>query len=171
MKNITINVYPHKYFIKELEESGVDDTNVEKISNCGFIEIIGSEECLKYYLKEDTKHYFKIPHNNVMLLEFDDLEKDLEYDGHIFKAMTMVQAENLVNFVEESINNGIDNFKICCRAGISRSRAVSEFIARIAEERGIEVDYPERGKYANILNAGVLNKLSRVYYKKHKMYE
>ena len=71
------------------------------------------------------------------------------------------------------INNGVTYFRICCRAGMSRSRAFAEFIYRRCLEKNIDVYYSDRNDYTTMLNYGVLRRLEHAYNKKHKldMYE
>jgi hypothetical protein len=151
-----------------MEEMGLNDTNVEK-SNFAFISIIGTEECIKHYIGEDDKHYFK-DHANVLNLELDDCgEYDIMYNGHHFKTMTMEQAERTVSFIEDMVNNGIKTFYIHCKAGYSRSRAVGEFIYRYCKENDIDVEYADRLEYMTHLSDGVLRRLNHAYWKKHKL--
>ena len=159
---LTIDVYPHSFFEEICEKMGLNDSNVED-TNYAFIDIIGTPECLKYYLdEEDTKHWFKENHSNVLNLEFDDVSKDeIKWKGHIFKGISDKQAEELFDFIEKNIDK---NFKICCRAGKSRSQAVGNFIYNFY-----------RGKFEsnNLLphpNMEVYRKLSRCYYKKYGLY-
>ena len=164
---LKIEVLSHYLFEEKCKEDGLNDENVEDKKDKAFIDIIGTEECRKYYLMEEMQHYFN-NFSNVLNLEFDDLSQDVEYDGHIFKAMTMEQAEKTVDFIEKMINDGVIYFRICCRAGYSRSRAVAEFIYRYCVEHHIEVEYTDRNDYSTILNQGVLRRLNNAYWKKHK---
>ena len=164
---LKIEVLSHYLFEEKCKEDGLNDENVEDKKDKAFIDIIGTEECRKYYLMEEMQHYFN-NFSNVLNLEFDDLSQDVEYDGHIFKAMTMEQAEKTVDFIEKMINDGVIYFRICCRAGYSRSRAVAEFIYRYCIEHHIEVEYTDRNDYSTFLNQGVLRRLNNAYWKKHK---
>jgi protein-tyrosine phosphatase len=168
MAKIKIKVLSHYLFDEDMKKMGLTDDNVEN-TNMAFISIIGTPECLTYYLDEgDTKHYFK-DHPNVLNLDFDDIGDDVMYNGHHFKTITMEQAEKTVEFIEKAIEKGVDEIKIHCRAGMSRSRAVAEFIYRYCNENDIEVDYSDRKDYTTMLNYGVLNRLMHAYWKKHKM--
>ena len=159
-------VLPHNSFDEDMRTIGLNDENVES-ANMGFISIIGTRECLEYYLNEGyTRHYFK-DHQNVLNLEFDDLNCDVLYDGHLFKTMTIEQAEKTVDFIERMIENGVDVIEGHCRAGLSRSRAVFEFIYRYCMENGIDVSYEDRDIYVDILNHSVLRLLNHAYMKKH----
>lgn len=167
---LKIEVLSHYLFDDKMRTMNLDDNNVEN-TNIAFISIIGTEECLKYYLNEgNTKHYFK-DHPNVLNLEFDDIGTDVIYNGHHFKTMRMEQAEKTVDFIEKMIEKGIEQFYIHCRAGYSRSRAIGEFIYRYCIENNIEVEYSDRNDYTTFVNQGVLRRLNHAYWKKHKLEE
>ena len=164
-----LEVLSHFNFDDKMKEMGLNDDNVEG-SNMAFISIIGTPECLTYYLDEgDTKHYFK-DHDNVLNLDFDDIRTDVIYDGHHFKTMTMEQAEKVVDFIDKIFDDGNTTYiMIHCRAGMSRSRAFGEFIYRRCREKGVDVDYDDRNDYTTMLNYGVLRRLEHAYNKKHKL--
>ena len=167
---IKIKVYSQFLFDEKMKDMGLNDRNVEE-TNMAFISIIGTRECLEYYLDEGkTKHFFK-NHPNVLNLDFDDISVDVNYNGHIFRAMTMEQAEDAVNFIELVLERGVDEIDIHCRAGYSRSRAVAEFIYRYCKEHDIEVEYEDRNDYTTMLNQGVLRRLNHAYWKKYEMNE
>lgn len=166
-----IEVFSHYLFEEKCKQDGLNDSNVEEKKLCAYIDIIGTKECLEYYLNEgDTKHYFR-EHPNVLNLDFDDIEDDVMYNGHHFKTMRMWQAEKAVEFIENMIKNGVNYFRICCRAGFSRSRAFGEFIYRYCKEHRIELDYEDRDDYTTMLNSGVLRRLNHAYLKKHGLEE
>lgn len=165
---IKIEVLSQHLFDERMKGMNLNDNNVEN-SNMAFISIIGTPECLTYYLDEgNTKHYFK-DHPNVLNLDFDDIEDDVMYNGHHFKTMRMEDAEKAIDFIETNINNGVTKFYIHCRAGYSRSRAFGEFIYRYCKEHGIEVEYDDRNDYTTMLNSGVLRRLNHAYWKKHNL--
>ena len=165
---IKLEVLSHYLFDEKMKEMNLNDENVEN-TNMAFISIIGTPECLKYYLDEEkTKHYFK-DHSNVLNLDFDDIEDDVMYNGHHFKTMTMEQAEKTVDFIETMIEKGVDVIEGHCRAGYSRSRAIFEFIYRYCKEHDIEVEYEDRNDYTTMLNNGVLRRLNHAYWKKHNL--
>jgi len=172
MAKIRITVLSHYLFDEKMKKMGLNDNNIEN-ENKAFISIIGTPECLEYYLDEgDTKHFFK-DHPNVLNLDFDDISDDIIYDGHHFKTMRIGQAEKALQFIEDNINKGVESFDIHCRAGMSRSRAFGEFIYRYCQDHDIDVDYGDRNDYTTILNYGVLGKLNHAYWKKYnlKQYE
>lgn len=163
-----ITVLSHYWFDETMKRMNLNDDNVED-TNMGFISIIGTPECLTYYLDEgNTKHFFK-DHSNVLNLDFDDIENDVMYHGHHFKTMRMEQAERVINFIEKMIEKGVDDIYIHCRAGVSRSRAVGEMIYIYCKENDINVEYADRNDYTTMLNSGVLRKLKHAYWKKNKL--
>ena len=100
-------VLSHYLFDRKMMELGLNDENVDK-SNMAFISIIGTPECLNYYLDEgDTKHYF-IDQDNVLNLEFDDIGDDVMYNGHHFKTINMNQAEQVVDFIEKELKCNVE---------------------------------------------------------------
>ena len=156
-------------FDEQMKDWGLNSQNVENAKDTAFISIIGTKECLEYYLDEgDTKHYFMNNNKNVLNLDFDDVSTDVNYDGHIFKTMSMKQAEQAVDFIEYMVNDGRTTFYIHCRAGMSRSRAFGEFIYRTFG-KDFDIEYEDRNDYTTILNQGVLSRLNHAYWKKHKM--
>ena len=162
-----LKVLSHYLFDEDMKKMGLNDENVEN-TNMAFISIIGTEECIKYWIQEDDKHFFK-DHPNVLNLEFDDITEDVMYNGHHFKTMRIEQAEKVVDFIEKMVNNGIDVIEGHCRAGYSRSRAIFEFIYRYCKEHDIDVEYEDRDDYTTVLNAGVLRRLNHAYWKKNKL--
>jgi len=165
MPNIT--VMPQQVFDNMCQEHKINDENVEKeFKDSAFISIIGTPECLKYYLEEETtKHWFKENHSNVLNVEFDDIPCDeFEWEGHIFKGISMQQADEMYKFITDNIGK---NFYIHCRAGRSRSMAVGKFIRDFYSD-------VYNGKYETLFegcNREVYRKLSRVYYKENEIYK
>ena len=163
-----IRTYSHEDFDIICYKSGINDSNVEEQKDCAFISIIGTEECRKYYLEDETSHWFKEEHPNVLNLEFDDVTKDINWKGHIFKAMTEEQADKVVEFIEA--NKGKE-FRIHCLAGISRSGAVSRFIFDFFNQDKTydESDFEYFNRHIRP-NNHVLTLLKRAYYKKYGMF-
>lgn len=158
-KKKKINVLSHVLFDDKMKELGLNDDNVEK-TNLAFVSIIGTPNCLKYYLDEEgTKHYFK-DHPNVINLDFDDITCDeIEWKGYKIKGFSMEQAQKLFEFIENNIDK---DFYIHCRAGMSRSQAVGAFI------NDFNPDEFESDTLLPHPNKDVYVKLSRCYYKKYK---
>ena len=164
-----IKVLSHFLFDEEMKKIGLNDENVEQ-TDMAFISIIGTPECLKYYLDEGkTKHYFSDGHLNVLNLDFDDIDCYVDYNGHLFKTMSMEQAEATIDFIENMVRMGVGEIKIHCRAGYSRSRAVAEFIYRYCKENDVDVEYDDRNDFSTLLNQGVLRRLNNAYWKKNKI--
>jgi predicted protein tyrosine phosphatase len=116
--------YSHEDFDKTCYENGWNDNNIP--DNVAFISIIGTEECLKYYLKSDEKHWFSKSSDTVLNLEFDDISDYTKcWNSHEFLGLSDIQAESIINFIEK--NKDKDIF-IHCRAGKSRSQAINRFI-------------------------------------------
>lgn len=162
MKKLKLTVLSQKDFDKYMVEHGINDDTVS-ISKKTFVSIIGTKDCLEYYLDEkDTKHHFNHNHCNVMNLDFDDVDTDTEYEGHLFKAMSDHQALQLCLFLEllNSKYSKCDEIIIHCRCGISRSRAVAEYICQTSLR---EIDYEDRDKYYSHINQCVLRKLKQMY--------
>ena len=67
-----VTVLSHYLFDEQMMKMGINNDNVEQ-TNMAFISIIGTEECIKYWIMEDDKHYFK-DHSNVLNLDFDDID-------------------------------------------------------------------------------------------------
>jgi predicted protein tyrosine phosphatase len=74
----------------------------------------------------DNLHWFKKNHDNVLNLEFDDVESDVALDGkNKYKAFSEEQAREVAEFIDKNKNK---TFLIHCLAGISRSGAVGRFL-------------------------------------------
>lgn len=167
MTKIKIIVLSHYLFDEKMRDLHLNDDNVEN-ENSAFISIIGTEECLKYWVRENDEHYFK-NHPNVLNLEFDDIGEDVIYNGHYFKTMHIDQGEKSFEFIENMISSGKNTFYIHCKAGYSRSRAFGEFIYRYCMENDIEVDYEDRNDFTTMYNVWVFNVLNHVYCKKYML--
>lgn len=167
-----ITTLPQSTFDEYCYQHILDDTTVDGTTDSAFISIIGTPDCLKYWLdEENTKHWFNRNHTNVLNLEFDDLTEDREWEGHVFKAMTDEQADQVITFVENLIREANvlgetykRNFYIHCRAGFSRSAAISRFL------KDVYKDYftSEFDTIPETWNRGVYRKLINAYERKHK---
>ena len=163
-----IYVYPQSEFDKKVKAMGLDDSNVEQAKNKAFISIIGTKECLKYYLHDDTtKHYFEKNHANVLNLDFDDIDEDVKWEGHDFKSLTMEQAFQTLDFLEENLKDGPKDIYIHCKAGISRSQAFAAFVYD-AYKALYGHETHETMNRAN-LNHGALRTLKKAFYERNKM--
>lgn len=164
-----IKTLSHELFDTNCYKLGVYDDNVNGLINTtAFISIIGTKECRKYYLEDGTGHWFKKNHPNVLNLEFDDVTEDIVWNGHNFLAMNEEQAKQCVEFIE---NNKGKNFYIHCRAGISRSGAVSQFIYDFYNQDNIYDEENFKRFNSHIRpNNHVLRLLKRAFYEKNNLF-
>lgn len=163
-----IKVLPQYIFDEEMHRRGINDENVEVIDDEAFISIINTKECLKHYLEDEgTKHYFSENHSNVINLDFDDLENDFVWHGHLFKAMDEKQAEGLFGFIERNIGK---SFTIHCRAGFSRSQAVGAFIKDNYKDVYTDENTDSSTINRDRLNHGVMKLLMRKLYEKRGLF-
>lgn len=97
------------------------------LSDCkdiAYISICETEDCVKYNNEEDNSHYLSSG-ENVLNLNFDDIEHDVIQDEYHFHAISNEQAKELYSFIEKHLDKHI----IChCRAGHSRSIGVVKYI-------------------------------------------
>lgn len=161
-------VYSHKEFNDICKKNGWNDNNVDSRNDIAFISIIGSANCLKYYLEEDASHWFASNHNNVLNLEFDDISGDnkVVWKGHEMIPISENDAEKCVNFIENNIGR---TFIIHCRAGKSRSQAFFRFITDFYKD----IYKSDCGRKTNPCltpNEFVLRLLKRAFYKKHNLF-
>ena len=170
MKKIKyISVFSQNDFEEKCYKLGLDSFNVNEVkSDKAFIQIIGTPDCLKNYLIEDTIHYFSnCDADNVLNLAFDDInDEEFFYKGVNFKGLSDEQAEQIVDFIEK--HKGKD-FYISCHAGRSRSVGVARYLLDIyGEEYGyFEKESTKKGNPILTPNIFVLTKLKRIYYKKY----
>ena len=144
-ENVFIHVYSHKKFDELMKTYGWTEKTVP--ANCSIISICCTPEIKKNYLEdykhETDEHWFKQNTDNILNLEFDDIEMDsLQTKYGMAYGITDEQAKTLVEFVKKQIDKYDGNMHywyIHCRAGRSRSVAVGEFI----EEVCIASDSPD----------------------------
>ena len=145
-----IKVYSQIDFNNVMKSNGIDDSNVENEKDSIFISITNRNG--------EIEHWFKENHKNVINLDFDDTSSDNEE----LRTISDKQAESLMFFIDDNLSKNtydIDVY-IHCLAGMSRSRAVAEYI-----KRHYDVVYykRERDLYYSYLNHEVLNRLERKY--------
>jgi protein tyrosine/serine phosphatase len=111
------------------KENDLDDDNVELFKDTAFISIVnanGYDGDMQNRYDSDDLHWFKKNHDNVLNLEFDDVESDVALDGtNQYTAFSEEQAREVVEFIDKNKNK---TFLIHCLAGISRSGAVGRFL-------------------------------------------
>ena len=145
-----IKVYSHIDFNNVMKSKGIDDSNVENENDSIFISITNRNG--------EIEHWFKENHKNVINLDFDDISSDNEE----LKTISDKQAESLMFFIDDNLSKNKDDIDVYihCLAGMSRSRAVAEYIKRHYD---VGYDKRERDLYYNYLNHDVLNRLERKY--------
>lgn len=166
-----ISVFSQADFDIKMWRMNISDENVERETDKAFISIIGTPDCLNNYLHEETYHWFQKNTDNVLNMEFDDVNDDqFLYKGTTFLGISEDQAKKCVEFIER--NKG-RNFYIHCRAGKSRSQAICRFIL---DMYGEEYGYTEKESCLSsnppkTPNIRVLTMLKREFYKLHNMFE
>lgn len=126
-----------------------------------YISIASTPECAEFWLQDKSEADHYLPDSqDVLNLNFDDLEKDKTYNGHLFKTITEEQAREIVKFVENNLHK---NILIHCRAGKSRSQGVYRFILDMYPDYYEEC--PENLQNPCISpNMEVVRKCKRVFY-------
>lgn len=106
---------------KELDDPG----------DCIVISIESTDDCKRYWKEErneemDNAHI--LPSSNTVLnLEFDDLQEDQVYGDYTLRAISMKQAMEIIDFVE---NHPDKDVIVHCTAGKSRSQGVGKFLVQ-----------------------------------------
>lgn len=145
-----IKVYSQIDFNNAMKSKGIDDSNVENEKGSIFISITNRNG--------EMEHWFKENHKNVINLDFDDASSDNEE----LRTISDKQAESLMFFIDDNLSKNTEDVDVYihCLAGMSRSRAVAEYINRHYD---VVYDKRERDLYYNYLNHEVLNRLERKY--------
>lgn len=92
--------------------------------NIRIISIGETSECSDYYNRYEP--HFLDSSEKVLNVDFDDIPSEtFEYSGIVFKGITPELSERIVKFIRDSQDC---DFYIHCRAGKSRSQAVTRFI-------------------------------------------
>ena len=145
-----IKVYSQIDFNNVMKSKGIDDSNVENEKDSIFISITNRNG--------EIEHWFKENHKNVINLDFDDTSSDNEE----LRTISDKQAESLMFFIDDNLSKSTEDVDVYihCLAGMSRSRAVAEYIKRHYD---VVYDKIERELYYNYLNHEVLNRLERKY--------
>lgn len=150
-----IKVYSQIDFNNVMKSKGIDDSNVENDKDSIFISITNRNG--------EIEHWFKENHKNVINLDFDDTSSDNEE----LRTISDKQAESLMFFIDNNLSKSKEDVDVYihCLAGMSRSRAVAEYIKRRYD---VVYDKRERDLYYNYLNHEVLNRLERKYRRLYK---
>lgn len=99
------------------------------------ISICCNRDVAKYVLPDDDNHWFSEEHDNVLNVNFDDITEDrrtfdlVDYGGEgtmTAYGITPETADRIVRYIDNHRNM---SFLVHCRAGKSRSQAVTRYIA------------------------------------------
>lgn len=118
--------YSMANFNKMCADNGWNDRNMPE--NSAFISILSTSDVSEYYGYICHYCYFRKPHDNVIVLHFDDITSDTKtfVDGNrIARCISDEDSIRLVQFIDS--NAGKDIY-IHCMAGKSRSQAVVRYI-------------------------------------------
>lgn len=129
--------------------------------NIAFISIENTEDCAQHY-RFANEHYLK-DNDNILNIEFDDIEDDIEIDKLTFRTITQEQADKIVDFIESHLDC---DFIIHCRAGKSRSQAIFRFMMDFYPSFYEECEL-NRLNPCLTPNMEVVRKLKRNYYIKN----
>jgi predicted protein tyrosine phosphatase len=105
-----------------LKANNIDDSNVEELKDIAFISI----EDPYISINHINKHYFQKDYDNVLNMDFYDIEKSSKVNDYKYNPITEEQAKEIFDFIEKHLNS---SFIVHCEAGISRSGAVARFIS------------------------------------------
>lgn len=93
------------------------------------ISIEVTPECARYYMeieKEDFDNSHILESGpRVLNLEFDDINQDYRYKGHLLKTISREQAIEIVSFIDRNLGKDII---VHCKAGTSRSQGIQRYI-------------------------------------------
>jgi predicted protein tyrosine phosphatase len=116
-------------FDKTAKENNLNDDNVESFKGTAFISIASANaygDSMQDMYDDGSLHWFRKNHDNVLNLEFDDVEGDAASAGkNGYKVFSEEQAREVVEFIDRNENK---TFLIHCLAGVSRSGAVGLFL-------------------------------------------
>lgn len=118
----TVYVWSKVQFDDAMQLNELKDSNIEKLYKTALISINDTSGIY-------SKSWFNENHSNVLILYFDDVEKDMEKsptNKHDCKAFTVEQAKKIIHFL--NTNKDRTQFIVHCAAGISRSGSVGLFI-------------------------------------------
>jgi predicted protein tyrosine phosphatase len=104
----------------ELNEDNVESFDVAFISTVNVHKY--KDEGMKSLYDRENIHWFNENHSNVLNLEFDDVIRDNKDE---YKAFSEEQAQEIIGVIDRNKNK---IFLIHCLGGISRSRAIGQFL-------------------------------------------
>lgn len=166
-----VYVFSHREFDETMQKNGLTSNNVGERYDDAFISINSTDGVQADYFEKPQIHYFDGKSDNVLNMEFDDIENDqLEHEGVLFYGITKIQAKRIVDFIE---NHKGKNFYIHCKAGKSRSQGVCRYILDMYGEKfGYDEDRSTRMENpCRTPNARVVRMLKREFYKQFGYFE
>lgn len=161
------------WFNQLMREAGIyrDGTNLpEHVAIISILEPENNRGEEYHYFYPETKNS-----DRILNIDFDDVDGDssvwdnfyrtepdrfIVYKGNLIKPITDKQADEIVNFIIKNLGK---HFIIHCYAGVSRSKAVTQFIFDTFEEYS-KSDCKQWGDI-EIPNKFVLKKLKESYNK------
>lgn len=164
MKKKSVRVFSKGMFSLYCKENKIDDNTVETF-NYAIIEILDTNRSKKPFTDHSNGSntaIFSKKHPNVLVLSFDDIEKDFVSNGHEYKSMSERQGKKIFKFIQNNIDK--DKFIVHCRAGISRSGAIGRFIIDFLKYKGYYTYFPEHNNICpNAHVSRILNNLVNKY--------
>lgn len=122
--SIDVRILSKRRFNELMSENDITDENVEDVDNAFMISINDTNRPDGF-----RPQHFKDDHDNVMVLEFDDVDNEWEVSPTNKGKCTPFseeQAIDLFNFINR--NKDKHMCIVHCEAGISRSGAVGTFV-------------------------------------------
>lgn len=141
-------------FKSTMRDNGLDDSNVEERTDLAVISVCNSFEdgpADGMFSNGPSSHWFRLPHGNVLNLDFDDIAAPDEWES-LSKCDRYVlfdegMAREVADFVEANLSASV--WIVHCGAGVSRSGAISRWLKDWLERKhGIEADNVD-GRFAS----------------------
>lgn len=142
-----------KIHVMSYGEASANKNNI-KTANAPIISILGSYKTQEAIFKD---------YENALTIIFDDIEKEMTYDGEKLTLFNEGHAEQILDFIEKHKNSDI--FYVHCYAGISRSGAIGRFMCEKLNEKNPEDRqwFADHVEFRIMPNTHILKVLNRVY--------
>lgn len=153
--------YSKRDFERVMDVNGWRDESLP--DDVAFISICCTDDCIRGYLMArdpdaDDEHWFKEQHDNVLNLNFDDIIQDeMKSNGLTYRCINEDEAYEVIKFIWNNLGKDI---YVHCRAGKSRSQAITKFVLDYFDK------YYTEYRLENppvIPNGNVIAKLKRAY--------
>lgn len=155
-------VYNNFDFNFLMAQNNWNDNNIP--DNCAFISI-----CEPNYQDEKLGlyHWFSKNRDNIINLDFYDIDSYKLSENESIKGLSDKQAEELYQFIENNLGK---DFYIHCAAGMSRSQGVAKYITDtyfdIYPKESLRIENP-----CEFPNLHVVSLLKHIYFNKHLQIE